>query len=379
MFSFTSIRKILGWYKTPSGILLFVAIACASISLVLDGLKLLGLVSVGLLLFYFPYRSLRERKQTQGELNRALRSLEEIREREKDLQQKQLLELEGHISSQRTDFSALQNIVSSQKEDVSVLQEDVSVLQGDTSSFSGSRYIPFDRRITEEDIDLLIQNWSGPLELEILPNEIRYIERRIIFLEGLCRGRIATTSTDIAIRILVARSLSRQNEEFHFLEIGTLFGLGAFILHDSCFDKQGGHLTLIDPLDGYYGNTIPDPITGLIVSEKILRENANRLAIPFEEITLLKGLSTDKHILESAQDNYDLLIVDGDHSYEGIKNDFELYAGRVRKGGVVVVDDYETNAWPDVTRYTDEAIRTDERFEFVGAQSRTALFRRIAD
>ena len=44
--------------------------------------------------------------------------------------------------------------------------------------------------------------------------------------------------------------------------------------------------------------------------------------------------------------------------------------------GAIVVDDYGTDNWPDVGRYTDEVIRNDSRFEFVGSQSRTALFRR---
>jgi predicted O-methyltransferase YrrM len=39
----------------------------------------------------------------------------------------------------------------------------------------------------------------------------------------------------------------------------------------------------------------------------------------------------------------DLLFVDGDHSYEGVKADFELYAPLVREGGLIVLHDILPN------------------------------------
>tara|TARA_B100000902_G_C27235021_1_gene876899 strand:- start:199 stop:1233 length:1035 start_codon:yes stop_codon:yes gene_type:complete len=342
----------------PSGILLLVAMVSVLMSLVLENWDLFGFLGIGLLSIYFPYRSLRERQQTLGDLKRTLNSLGEIELPNQDELRKQLSEFE-EVASQ--------------------LKKETLELKHDTSTFSGRSYLPslFDRRITEENMKLIIENWSDPLELEIQPEEIRYMERRIVFLEGVCRGRIATTSTDVVIRALAARSLKKENERASFLEIGTLFGLGAFILHDLFSGVEGCHLTLIDPLDGYYGNTTPDPITGLVVSEKLLWENADRLGIQREEVTLLKGWSTDGNILASTRTGYELLVIDGDHSYEGIKSDFELYAGKVNSGGLLVVDDYEFAVWPDVKRYTDETIRNDERFQFLGAQSRTAVFRRL--
>jgi predicted O-methyltransferase YrrM len=35
----------------------------------------------------------------------------------------------------------------------------------------------------------------------------------------------------------------------------------------------------------------------------------------------------------------DYLFIDGDHSYEGVKQDFEMYSPFVRKGGLVALDD----------------------------------------
>ncbi len=35
----------------------------------------------------------------------------------------------------------------------------------------------------------------------------------------------------------------------------------------------------------------------------------------------------------------DYLFIDGDHTYEGVKRDFELYAPLVRKGGIIALHD----------------------------------------
>jgi len=42
----------------------------------------------------------------------------------------------------------------------------------------------------------------------------------------------------------------------------------------------------------------------------------------------------------------DLLFIDGDHSYEGVKKDFEMYQKLVRKGGLI--------AFHDIMKYTPE-------------------------
>ena len=39
------------------------------------------------------------------------------------------------------------------------------------------------------------------------------------------------------------------------------------------------------------------------------------------------------------ENSIDFLFIDGDHSYEGVKNDFEMYKPLVSKGGIIVLDD----------------------------------------
>ena len=68
--------------------------------------------------------------------------------------------------------------------------------------------------------------------------------------------------------------------------------------------------------------------------------------------------------------------VDGDHSFEGVKADFDRYAPMIQTGGYVVLDDYSAPQWPGVTRFVDEVLSENPLVECVGMASRTAVFRR---
>lgn len=57
----------------------------------------------------------------------------------------------------------------------------------------------------------------------------------------------------------------------------------------------------------------------------------------------------------------DFLFIDGDHSYKGVKADFELYAPLVRKGGIIalhdIVSDHRTRYGRDTGCYAGEVYR----------------------
>jgi predicted O-methyltransferase YrrM len=64
-------------------------------------------------------------------------------------------------------------------------------------------------------------------------------------------------------------------------------------------------------------------------------------------------------------DALDFLFIDGDHTYEGVKRDFELYAPLVRPGGLIALHDINPDSGGDdgrisgeVPRFWDELSRT---------------------
>jgi predicted O-methyltransferase YrrM len=91
------------------------------------------------------------------------------------------------------------------------------------------------------------------------------------------------------------------------------------------------------------------------------------------DVRLLVG---DSRTLELDVDNVDLVLIDGDHRYEGVKSDFERWGKRVRVGGHVLLDD----AYPlgryrrgcdDIRRVVQEAIDEGD-FRLVKAIDRLA-------
>ena len=68
------------------------------------------------------------------------------------------------------------------------------------------------------------------------------------------------------------------------------------------------------------------------------------LAVDSQNIRLVRGDSSDINTKDQLVEKLygskiDLLFIDGDHSYQAVKKDFELYSPLVRKGGIVVFHD----------------------------------------
>jgi predicted O-methyltransferase YrrM len=65
--------------------------------------------------------------------------------------------------------------------------------------------------------------------------------------------------------------------------------------------------------------------------------------------TLIRADSHDPQIvrsLDGLRGSVDLLFIDGDHSYEGVRADFENYAPLVRPGGLIAFHDVESTNHP---------------------------------
>jgi predicted O-methyltransferase YrrM len=77
-------------------------------------------------------------------------------------------------------------------------------------------------------------------------------------------------------------------------------------------------------------------------------------------INLIKGNSfsnetIDKLISYIDLESIDLLFIDGDHSFKGVSSDFTNYEKFVKRGGIIIIDDYSSR-WPDVVKFCDDNI-----------------------
>ena len=126
----------------------------------------------------------------------------------------------------------------------------------------------------------------------------------------------------------ILRPISPNN----ILEIGTARG-GSLLLWTRIASEDATIIS-IDLPGGSFGGGYP-------LLRKLVYSNFGKVR---QKIILIRGNSHDsktlgkvKCILQSSK--LDFLFIDGDHSYEGVKRDFEMYSPLVRKGGIIAFHD----------------------------------------
>ena len=212
----------------------------------------------------------------------------------------------------------------------------------------------------------------------ITEEQLRYMEHTVVALEARLRGRLAAPVEAMILRAMVVMAAPRSDATV--LEIGTLYGLSACYFHEVVRPQRSGlHQTIIDPFMGYYEQGAPDLFTPIPITREVAVENLIRVGATDADYEIVVGLSEDPDVQAALRDHkFDVVVIDGDHSYDGVRRDFENYADHVVDGGFVIIDDYRGPSWPDVTRFVDETVFTDPRFEIVTGELRTAVVRRVS-
>jgi len=86
------------------------------------------------------------------------------------------------------------------------------------------------------------------------------------------------------------------------------------------------------------------------------------------EIKLTQGNSyfdsTENQVKETLKEQVDLLHIDGDHTWDGVQNDFKRYSKFVAPGGYIVFDDYHM---PEIKRLIHEVIANTEGYTLIGS------------
>lgn len=112
-----------------------------------------------------------------------------------------------------------------------------------------------------------------------------------------------------------------------FLEIGVFRGqiLGLIRLL-----SPEASITGITPLDSTGGHWESDYAEDI----KLLHTTFD-----LKQPDIIKGLSTDEAVLEVSKKEYDIIYIDGGHTYEVAYHDVYHYSGLVKIGGYLVIDD----------------------------------------
>lgn len=132
----------------------------------------------------------------------------------------------------------------------------------------------------------------------------------------------------------------------------------------------------LDPFDGYYGKAV-DAVLNSPVSELTFLRNMRLANVPETDYGMIKNYSTDPSAIAAAEKmSPNLLIIDGDHSFKGVKFDFDNYFPLLQAGGYIIFDDYNAKEWPGVQRFIDQELCKMQDFEYLGSVSRTAVGRK---
>lgn len=155
------------------------------------------------------------------------------------------------------------------------------------------------------------------------------------------------------------------------LEIGTYMGVSANIIAKAL--GSNGKLFCVDPF-------LPKR-NGVNAGKSIAVRDLKRNGL-LHKVAFLEGFSTTKNIIESIPLDLDFIFIDGDHSYEGLANDWEIVHQKLTKGGIVCLHDTmipvneEFRKFGSV-KYFQDVVSKDSEFELIDScHSMTVLKRK---
>ena len=164
----------------------------------------------------------------------------------------------------------------------------------------------------------------------------------------------------LQVRSELARMVERVAETppRRILEIGTSRGGTLYLLARAA--RSDAVLVSVDLPLGPWGGVSPTWREWIL--PRVVKEG--------QTLHFLRGSSHDPKTVERAVNILgaglvDVLMIDGDHSYSGVKQDFDMYAPMVRAGGLVIFHDivpHPPRARCEVSRFWGE-VKAGRRYE----------------
>jgi len=138
--------------------------------------------------------------------------------------------------------------------------------------------------------------------------------------------------TQVRSEIAELGTLLQAQAPMHSLEIGTNYGGTLFLL--CSLSPPGARIISVDLPGGRFGGGYPRRKIPLY---RKFPRNGQRLWLVRADSHLPGTKQQVERIL--AGNRLDYLFIDGDHTYEGVKRDFQMYSSLVRSGGIIALHD----------------------------------------
>ena len=163
-------------------------------------------------------------------------------------------------------------------------------------------------------------------------------------------------------KVLVLDILRHLYDLNYYAEIGTHSGAS---LSYCVLNEKRLNAFAIDLFEDTFGHYLNDNLSLESTKQNLQRTNSHN-----HDIRYIKGNSnsdeTENKLKESLNSNeLDLLFIDGDHTYEGVKNDFERFSKYVKRGGFIVVDDFNIR-YASIVTYVYNFLMNNETYKVIG-------------
>lgn len=242
---------------------------------------------------------------------------------------------------------------------------------------------PFRRYLSEAEAEFLAEQVNRAFEMDVTSGQVQNVVEVLRYTEEKMIGRVAGDVDDYVLNYYMVSSsthLSATSTPANG-EIGILFGGGLLMMLHALKSIHSNHwVVAIDPLDGYYGQMV-DPVSGLPVTLENVMENIKRFGFEMDRIRVVKARSESQEALQEVQSYpFASVWIDGDHSYEGIKRDWQNYSPFIIPGGYILIDNYHDGLFPGVDKFVDQDLLPNlTGWEVVTNLGRSILFKKRSD
>jgi predicted O-methyltransferase YrrM len=142
------------------------------------------------------------------------------------------------------------------------------------------------------------------------------------------------------------------DEQINYVEIGCYAGGSACLM----LQRPNTNVISID--------------LGKPINPEVVQNNTSKMNIHGNQYNYIQGNSQTTETLDKLKNfvsSVDILFIDGDHKYDGVINDFNLYSDLVKSGGYIVFDDYNDYIYsPEVKIAVDDLMKKIEGYEVIG-------------
>ena len=195
---------------------------------------------------------------------------------------------------------------------------------------------------------------------------MRVIPHLVLWQLGLVAAETQTTEAE---RNCLARYAAGRKR---LAEIGVWHGVTTRRLR--AVMAPDGELYAIDPY--------PPGRLGFSAQRHIARREVGKVKNGTVHWIRATGAAAGRQLAAADAPALDFVFIDGDHSFEGLRGDWEAWAGLLRHDGIVALHDSRSTpqrslAGAGSVRFTQDVVAHDERFVPVDAVDSLTVLRRV--